>query len=67
MRRDEVTQASETPHVPAKCPSCGSSDLVTTSKVVTAATYWRCEGCGDVWNAERLRQGTRYAPRRWGG
>lgn len=45
---------------PARCPSCRSRDLVTTSKVVTADTYWRCCGCGDVWNAGRLRSAARY-------
>ena len=40
---------------PARCPSCRSNDIVTTSKVVSAEAYWRCCGCGEVWNASRLR------------
>lgn len=39
---------------PARCPSCRSVDLVTTSKVITSAAYWRCCACGEVWNAGRL-------------
>ena len=44
---------------PARCPSCRSLDLVTTSKVVTADAYWRCCACGEVWNAGRLRSATK--------
>jgi transposase-like protein len=40
---------------PARCPSCRSLDVVTTSKVVTVDAYWRCCGCGEVWNVGRLR------------
>jgi transposase-like protein len=39
---------------PTACPFCSSTKLVTTSKVVTDATYWRCEGCGQIWNPSRL-------------
>ena len=48
---------------PAVCPSCGSKDVVTTSKNVTTATYWRCEACGDVWNIDRQRKAGRYLRR----
>lgn len=48
------------PAAPAKCPACNSRDLVTTSKVVDAASYWRCVTCGEVWNAERQRAAGRY-------
>ena len=63
-RAREAMTDSEKRHVPAKCPSCGSATLVTTSKVVTASSYWRCKSCGDVWNAERLANGSRYDNRR---
>ncbi len=43
-----------------RCPSCRSDDVKTTSKVVNAETYWRCCGCGEVWNVGRNRQGSRY-------
>lgn len=50
---------------PAYCPSCRSADVRTTSKVVSAASYWRCEACGEVWNAGRRKEAARYEPRRW--
>lgn len=48
---------------PARCPSCRSQDLVTTSKVVTPDSYWRCCACGEVWNAARLRSASKHAHR----
>jgi transposase-like protein len=45
---------------PAHCPACRSSDVSTVSKVVTAASYWRCGACGEVWNVERLHAASRY-------
>lgn len=44
---------------PTRCPACRSNDILTTSKVVSADAYWRCCGCGEVWNAGRLRSGSR--------
>lgn len=44
---------------PSQCPACGSRRLQTTSKIVTVASYWRCESCGEVWNAGRRRAGIR--------
>ena len=46
---------------PARCPSCRSLDLVTTSKSVTADAYWRCCTCGEVWNAGRTRIANKYS------
>jgi hypothetical protein len=43
---------------PSACPACRGSDIKTTSKVVTAETYWRCVACGEVWNVRR-RQASR--------
>lgn len=45
---------------PARCPSCRSLNLVTTSKVVTADADWRCSDCGEVWNAGRLRTANKH-------
>jgi len=42
---------------PAKCPFCESTDVATTSRLVTEATYWRCQKCGEIWNAGRLQTG----------
>jgi transposase-like protein len=38
---------------PSRCPACGSPDVKTTSKSVTAESYWRCVSCGEVWNVAR--------------
>jgi uncharacterized Zn finger protein len=51
---------------PTRCPTCGSQDLKTASKVITTETYWRCGKCGEVWNVGRRRATDRYVPdRRW--
>ena len=44
---------------PANCPSCGSPEVQTTSKVTRAGSYWRCAGWGEAWNVGRPRAGTR--------
>ena len=38
---------------PSRCPSCGSTNVMTSSKIVTSDCYWRCEACGEVWNVAR--------------
>jgi transposase-like protein len=53
---ESTTEEIAPPTVPSNCPSCRSSEVSTVSKVVTAATYWRCSACGDVWNAGRRRE-----------
>lgn len=45
---------------PKKCPECGATDLTTASKVANAESYWRCNGCGEVWNVGRLDAASRY-------
>ena len=40
---------------PSRCPACGSTDVKTSSKIVTDDCYWRCESCRDVWNVGRRR------------
>jgi transposase-like protein len=45
---------------PSHCPTCRSRDLVTTGKIVNADSYWRCNACGEVWNAGRLRAANPY-------
>jgi len=52
--------------VPTQCPKCRSQEVTTVSKVVSAESYWRCGGCGEVWNAGRRREQTGYAPVRHG-
>ena len=46
---------------PARCPVCRSQDVTTTSKVANVDSYWRCCDCGEVWNVERNRTGSRYS------
>jgi predicted Zn finger-like uncharacterized protein len=61
------TTYTPAPHQPGesatKCPSCGSRDVVTTSKVIDSSTYWRCGTCGEVWNIGRQREASRYTIR----
>lgn len=52
---------ADQPAPPAWCHSCGSRELTTTSKIISADSYWRCCACGEVWNVARLKAGTRYA------
>jgi len=39
---------------PSSCPFCRSPSVSTTSKTISAATYWRCATCGQIWNPARL-------------
>ena len=38
---------------PTRCPSCRSIDILTTARGPDEHAYWRCGGCGEVWNASR--------------
>lgn len=58
-RRDN--HPGDEPITPTQCPECGSRKVTTTNKVVTISTYWRCEGCGEIWNAGRRKPSSRYA------
>lgn len=58
--RGPASDAPEPAQTPTKCPECASSEVKTTSKVVTAASYWRCEKCGEVWNVGRTSAASRY-------
>lgn len=62
MRHDSPSSADAAVVMPppSNCPTCGSQDLKTTSKVVNVETYWRCAACGEVWNVGRLRAASRY-------
>ena len=53
------TQPTEAGVAPKTCPFCNSVEVKTTSKEVSAATYWRCASCGQIWNASRLQHGWR--------
>jgi len=56
---DNATQLAQTP-----CPFCGSSKVKTPAEKVDASSYWRCETCGQMWNAGRLQSSSRS---RYGG
>jgi transposase-like protein len=49
---------------PTVCPVCQSSAITTTARKPDESTYWRCGGCGEIWNASRrgtaLRGGHRW-------
>jgi transposase-like protein len=51
------------PSTPTRCPYCASAAIVATGKKITTSSYWRCEGCGQVWNPGRLRQTWAYGRR----
>lgn len=50
--------------VPSACPACNSSSITTTAKNPDASTYWRCAGCGEIWNAAR-RENVRRGAYGW--
>jgi transposase-like protein len=51
---------------PKECPFCRSTRIVTSAERIDASSYWRCEGCGQMWNVERLRSfGRHTGPRPW--
>jgi len=49
---------------PTRCPTCRSLDILTTARVPDEHAYWRCGGCGEVWNASR-RDSARNARPAW--
>jgi len=53
MNRVSVRDRHDPPVKPL-CPICRSDQVSTTSKTVTEETYWRCHGCGEIWNQSRL-------------
>lgn len=59
-RRDSVG-SGEPVLAPSACPVCRSSEITTTGKAATEASYWRCIACGEVWNVAR-RKPSRYMP-----
>ena len=49
---------------PTACPACQSSKISTTARNPDKNTYWRCGGCGEIWNASR-RNTVRSGGYRW--
>lgn len=58
------SESSAPAKMPPACPSCRSTDTVTTSASPDADSYWRCTKCGEVWNVARS-QPNRYGAPRW--
>jgi ribosomal protein L37AE/L43A len=48
---------------PTTCPFCRSPKITTTHKSDSSG-YWRCSGCGELWNVSRLQSQYDVA-RRW--
>jgi transposase-like protein len=47
--------------IPVVCPACQSPSITTTARNPDENTYWRCGGCGEVWNASRRDAGASRA------
>ena len=50
-----MSQDSEAVH----CPYCYSADVVTSPKP-SAASYWRCKACGELWHPDRVAPRDRF-------
>jgi transposase-like protein len=49
---------------PVACPACQSRSITTTARTPDQNSYWRCDGCGEVWNASR-RDVRRHGAHSW--
>ncbi len=47
------------------CPFCKSTQVTTATKNVSASTYWRCTGCGEIWNPSREVAQAGFRRPRW--
>jgi hypothetical protein len=50
-----MATAPEPPQALTTCPFCRSAKVATTGEKTDTANYRRCEACGEIWNAGRLR------------
>ncbi len=58
LTRSRMSPERDVGPLPQSCPSCTSATIVTTDKVPTIESYWRCLGCGEIWTpARRATQG----------
>lgn len=51
---DRGSSSGPATNIPAFCPSCRSTEIVTTAKSPDSSSYWRCTKCGEVWNDSRF-------------
>ena len=54
------SEPSQDEAVPTKCPFCAATAIAATGPKLTAASYWRCEKCGQLWHPARLRSQWEY-------
>lgn len=47
------------------CPFCESTRITTTGKSAAPSAYWRCQGCGEVWNPARMDAARAYRQPPW--
>jgi ribosomal protein L37AE/L43A len=52
----EPVDPDEEQRRPDACPFCHSKAVGTLAKQITAATYWRCQECGELWNIAQLER-----------
>ena len=50
--------------LPTRCPTCRSLAISTTARAPDEHAYWRCGGCGEIWNASR-RDAASHARPNW--
>lgn len=55
---DRPDRLAGTHSVPASCPVCQSTSIVTKSKNPDENSYWRCTNCGEIWNVSRFHRTT---------
>ena len=52
-REDLTNRSGHDSNAPPSCPACHSASVISTSKSPSANSYWRCNGCGEIWNVSR--------------
>ena len=65
--RSNAPQSAEPEPIPAptRCPACQSGAISTAAVRPDENTYWRCDGCGEVWNAGRRRAPVQRGTNPW--
>jgi transposase-like protein len=56
---DLSDRAASGRNIPASCPSCRSTSIVSTAKDPDVSSYWLCTACGEIWNVSRRQTGRR--------
>jgi len=51
--------------VVTQCPFCESDRVASTDKSATPDSYWRCQGCGEMWNPGREARSQPRRPDSW--